>query len=58
MVDYAAQFYLATAHLGIARNAVWRNFLDQLARREDGIIDYKAVHSALDERIGSLMGAA
>ncbi|MGW7405671.1 hypothetical protein ACWGI9_18350 [Streptomyces sp. NPDC054833] len=58
MVDYAAQFYLATAHLGTARNAVWRNFLDQLARREDGIIDYQAVHSALEERIGSLVRAA
>ncbi|MFD7379319.1 hypothetical protein ACFY13_47000 [Streptomyces mirabilis] len=59
MVDNAAQFYLTTAHLGAARNAVWRGFLDQLAgHREGGVIDYQAVHSELEARIGSLVGTA
>ncbi|MEU3840805.1 hypothetical protein AB0E88_12325 [Streptomyces sp. NPDC028635] len=58
MVDYAARFYLATVHLGGARNAVWHDFLDRLARREDGIVDYQAVHKALEDRIGSLLRAA
>ncbi|WP_406101039.1 hypothetical protein [Streptomyces canus] len=59
MLDYAAQFYFATAHLGEARNQVWRDFLNQLASHtEGGVVDYQVVHRALENRIGSLVGLA
>lgn len=60
MSDYVVRFYFATAHLGTARNSVFRGFVEQLAAQagKPSVIDYQALHDRLVELLGGFLDAA
>lgn len=60
MTGYVTRFYHATAHLGAARNPVWREFLAELAVQAGtpGFVDYQWIHNRVSQEIGGLLDAA
>ncbi|WP_393077355.1 hypothetical protein [Streptomyces sp. LN704] len=57
VIEHVVRFYHATAHLGVARNQVWREFLDKLLAQagRPSVVDYQRIHTRVSEQISVLI---
>lgn len=55
--DNAVRLYHATAHLGLARDAEFREFISQLAERAEtyGVVNYRQIHASVSRQLAHLL---